>query len=90
MLVSPTAIFAAVLFSMAVGVFFGFYPARKAAAWIRLKRCGTSSGRRASALQTLCRAVTLVRFKDKFSVNPTLVYPRCLPASFSDSHIGTT
>jgi putative ABC transport system permease protein len=30
-LVSPTAIFAAVLFSMAVGVFFGFYPARKAA-----------------------------------------------------------
>jgi putative ABC transport system permease protein len=30
-LVSPTAILAAVLFSMAVGVFFGFYPARKAA-----------------------------------------------------------
>jgi putative ABC transport system permease protein len=30
-LVSPTAIFAAVVFSMAVGVFFGFYPARKAA-----------------------------------------------------------
>jgi putative ABC transport system permease protein len=30
-LVSPTAIVAAVLFSMAVGVFFGFYPARKAA-----------------------------------------------------------
>jgi putative ABC transport system permease protein len=30
-LVSPRAIFAAVLFSMAVGVFFGFYPARKAA-----------------------------------------------------------
>jgi putative ABC transport system permease protein len=30
-LVSPTAIFAAVLFSMAVGIFFGFYPARKAA-----------------------------------------------------------
>ncbi len=29
-LVSPTAIFAAVLFSMAVGIFFGFYPARKA------------------------------------------------------------
>jgi putative ABC transport system permease protein len=30
-LVSTTAIVAAVLFSMAVGVFFGFYPARKAA-----------------------------------------------------------
>jgi putative ABC transport system permease protein len=30
-LVSPTAILAAVLFSMAVGVFFGFYPARKEA-----------------------------------------------------------
>jgi putative ABC transport system permease protein len=30
-LVSPTAIFAAVLFSMAVGIFFGYYPARKAA-----------------------------------------------------------
>jgi putative ABC transport system permease protein len=30
-LVSPAAIFAAVLFSMAVGIFFGFYPARKAA-----------------------------------------------------------
>jgi putative ABC transport system permease protein len=30
-LVSPAAILAAVLFSMAVGVFFGFYPARKAA-----------------------------------------------------------
>ncbi len=30
-LVSPTAILAAVVFSMAVGVFFGFYPARKAA-----------------------------------------------------------
>ena len=30
-LVSPYSILAAVLFSMAVGVFFGFYPARKAA-----------------------------------------------------------
>jgi ABC-type antimicrobial peptide transport system permease subunit len=30
-LVSPAAIFAAVVFSMAVGIFFGFYPARKAA-----------------------------------------------------------
>jgi putative ABC transport system permease protein len=30
-LVSPMAILAAVLFSMAVGIFFGFYPARKAA-----------------------------------------------------------
>jgi putative ABC transport system permease protein len=30
-LVSATAIVAAVIFSMAVGVFFGFYPARKAA-----------------------------------------------------------
>jgi len=30
-LVSPAAIVAAVVFSMAVGVFFGFYPARKAA-----------------------------------------------------------
>jgi putative ABC transport system permease protein len=30
-LVSPTAILAAVIFSMAVGIFFGFYPARKAA-----------------------------------------------------------
>jgi putative ABC transport system permease protein len=30
-LVSPMAIVAAVIFSMAVGVFFGFYPARKAA-----------------------------------------------------------
>ncbi|PYV97117.1 MAG: multidrug ABC transporter substrate-binding protein [Acidobacteria bacterium] len=30
-LVSPMAIVAAVLFSMAVGIFFGFYPARKAA-----------------------------------------------------------
>jgi putative ABC transport system permease protein len=30
-LVSPTAIVAAVIFSMVVGVFFGFYPARKAA-----------------------------------------------------------
>jgi putative ABC transport system permease protein len=30
-LVSPMAILAAVIFSMAVGIFFGFYPARKAA-----------------------------------------------------------
>jgi len=30
-LVSPTAIVTAVAFSMAVGIFFGFYPARKAA-----------------------------------------------------------
>lgn len=30
-LISPTAILAAVLFSMGVGVFFGYYPARKAA-----------------------------------------------------------
>jgi putative ABC transport system permease protein len=30
-LVSPGAVFGAVLFSAAVGVFFGFYPARKAA-----------------------------------------------------------
>ena len=30
-LISPTAILAAVIFSMAVGIFFGFYPARKAA-----------------------------------------------------------
>jgi putative ABC transport system permease protein len=30
-LVSPAAILAAVIFSMAVGIFFGFYPARKAA-----------------------------------------------------------
>jgi putative ABC transport system permease protein len=29
-LISPTAIVAAVIFSMAVGVFFGYYPARKA------------------------------------------------------------
>ena len=30
-LVSPMAIVAAVIFSAAVGIFFGFYPARKAA-----------------------------------------------------------
>jgi putative ABC transport system permease protein len=30
-LISPAAILAAVVFSMAVGIFFGFYPARKAA-----------------------------------------------------------
>jgi ABC-type antimicrobial peptide transport system permease subunit len=30
-LISPFAILAAVIFSAAVGVFFGFYPARKAA-----------------------------------------------------------
>ena len=30
-LISPTAVVAAVFFSMAVGIFFGFYPARKAA-----------------------------------------------------------
>jgi putative ABC transport system permease protein len=30
-LISPTAVSAAVVFSMAVGIFFGFYPARKAA-----------------------------------------------------------
>ena len=30
-LVSPLAIVTAVVFSMAVGIFFGFYPARKAA-----------------------------------------------------------
>jgi len=29
-LISPMAIVAAVIFSMAVGVFFGYYPARKA------------------------------------------------------------
>jgi putative ABC transport system permease protein len=31
MLISPAAVVAAVVFSMAVGIFFGFYPARKAA-----------------------------------------------------------
>jgi ABC-type antimicrobial peptide transport system permease subunit len=31
-LISLTSIIASVLFSMAVGVFFGYYPARKAAA----------------------------------------------------------
>ncbi len=31
MLVSTTAIFAAAVFSAGVGIFFGFYPARKAA-----------------------------------------------------------
>ena len=30
-LISPISIVAAVLFSMAVGIFFGYYPARKAA-----------------------------------------------------------
>jgi ABC-type antimicrobial peptide transport system permease subunit len=30
-LISPLAIGVAVVFSMAVGIFFGFYPARKAA-----------------------------------------------------------
>jgi len=30
-LISPIAVGAAVVFSMAVGIFFGFYPARKAA-----------------------------------------------------------
>ena len=30
-LISPLAIVTAVVFSMAVGIFFGFYPARKAA-----------------------------------------------------------
>ena len=30
-LISPTAILTSALFSMAIGVFFGFYPARKAA-----------------------------------------------------------
>jgi putative ABC transport system permease protein len=30
-LISALAVMAAVVFSMAVGVFFGFYPARKAA-----------------------------------------------------------
>jgi len=30
-LISPAAVAAAVVFSMAVGIFFGFYPARKAA-----------------------------------------------------------
>jgi putative ABC transport system permease protein len=30
-LISPLAIVAAVVFSMGVGIFFGFYPARKAA-----------------------------------------------------------
>ena len=30
-LISPVAILSAVIFSMAVGIFFGFYPARKAA-----------------------------------------------------------
>ncbi len=30
-LISPAAVVAAVVLSMAVGVFFGFYPARKAA-----------------------------------------------------------
>ncbi len=30
-LISPMAIVIAVVFSMAVGIFFGFYPARKAA-----------------------------------------------------------
>jgi ABC-type antimicrobial peptide transport system permease subunit len=29
---SPTAVFASAIFSMAIGVFFGYYPARKAAA----------------------------------------------------------
>jgi putative ABC transport system permease protein len=31
MRISPEAVFIAVLFSAAVGIFFGFYPARKAA-----------------------------------------------------------
>lgn len=32
----------ALCFSMAIGVFFGFYPANKAAKLIRLMRCGMS------------------------------------------------
>ena len=30
-LIAPAAVIAAVVFSMTVGIFFGFYPARKAA-----------------------------------------------------------
>jgi putative ABC transport system permease protein len=32
-LISPTAIFGAVIFSAAVGIFFGYYPAHKAASF---------------------------------------------------------
>ena len=39
---SFTAALLAFLFAAAVGIFFGFYPARRAASWTRLSRYGTS------------------------------------------------
>ena len=45
-LTSSNAIVLAFVFSAAVGIFFGFYPARKASASIPSTRCATSDGTR--------------------------------------------
>jgi hypothetical protein len=42
-LISTMAIVGSAIFSVIVGVFFGYYPARKAAALIRSRRCDTNS-----------------------------------------------
>src|SRR2546423_2696267 len=43
-LISTMAIIGSVIFSVAVGIFFGYYPARKAAALDQLTRCDMSRG----------------------------------------------
>jgi len=40
--ISPVTVLIGLIFSAAVGIFFGFYPARKASRLNRLRRCGTS------------------------------------------------
>ena len=40
---SPAAIGVAFAFAAAIGIFFGFYPARRAAASIRSRHCGTNN-----------------------------------------------
>ena len=48
-LISPLAVVRSARFSMAIGVFFGYYPARKAAISIRSMRCTSNNARTAGS-----------------------------------------
>jgi putative ABC transport system permease protein len=59
--ISPAAIALAFVFSALVGVFFGMWPARRAAIWTRLWRFGTNDQRVATGSPCVCFQVLLLR-----------------------------